>query len=94
VQIFARSNADLRALRLRIALTHYEQANGAPPETLEALVPQYLKEVPIDPVSGKSFEYEVRPDGWRLMRPRGDEPTQKVWQQRILSNAEERMRGD
>lgn len=47
----------LDGLRLVAACRLYEIRYGRLPETLEALVPEYLKEVPRDPFDGKPFRY-------------------------------------
>jgi hypothetical protein len=44
-------------LRLKIALRLYEQKHGKLPDDLNALVPDYLKEVPLDPYDGQPFRY-------------------------------------
>ena len=45
-----------------IALTHYRLAHGAYPAKLEALVPEYLDDVPVDPFYGKPLRFVVKPD--------------------------------
>jgi hypothetical protein len=47
----------LDGLRLAVACRLYEIRYGRLPETLEALVPEYLKDVPHDPFDGKPFRY-------------------------------------
>lgn len=47
------------ALRTRIALERFRIDHGSYPETLEALVPRYLAEVPIDPVWRVPFAYRL-----------------------------------
>ena len=44
-------------LRLKIALRLYEQRHGQLPDDLNVLVPEYLKEIPLDPYDGKPFRY-------------------------------------
>jgi hypothetical protein len=46
--------------RLACALERHRLANGAYPERLDALCPQFLKEAPFDPYTGQPFHY--RPD--------------------------------
>ena len=46
-------------LRLMLALAQWRASNaGANPDELEALVPDYLKTVPVNVVSGRSFDYD------------------------------------
>jgi hypothetical protein len=49
--------ADVAALRLKLALGFYEQKQGQLPDDLNALVPEYLKEIPQDPYDGQPFRY-------------------------------------
>jgi hypothetical protein len=59
--IFANTRVDL--LRMAVALERYRLANEKYPESLDALVPQFLEEVPLEPFTGrKSFVYKVAPD--------------------------------
>jgi hypothetical protein len=57
--------AVVAALRLKTALRLYEQSRGQLPESLGALVPELLKEIPIDPYDGQAFRYS--------------KPEKKVW---------------
>jgi hypothetical protein len=62
---------DVAALRLKIALRLYEQKHGQLPDDLGALVPEFIKAMPIDPFSAKPYRYSkakkliwsVGPDG-------------------------------
>ena len=49
----------LRATRLMVALALYQLLEKRPAPSLEALVPKYILEVPIDPYSGKPIHYRV-----------------------------------
>jgi hypothetical protein len=53
----------LRCAAVGMALERYRLANGGWPETLAALVPKYLKEVPADPFDGKPVRYLRARDG-------------------------------
>lgn len=57
--------ATVAALRLKVALRLYEQQHGQLSADLGALVPEYLKEIPLDPYDGKPFRYS--------------KPEKKVW---------------
>jgi hypothetical protein len=62
-----REVAGLRLTQLFIALRCYQLEHGRLPDSLDALAPQYLKVVPMDPFTGKPFGYE----------PTGKEP--RIW---------------
>jgi len=49
----------LSAARLLLACRAYEEATGHLPETLQALVPDYLPAVPRDPFDGQPFRYST-----------------------------------
>lgn len=50
-------------LRIRLGLRLFELENGRLPRLLAELVPEYLRELPVDPVSRKSFVYQVEAEG-------------------------------
>lgn len=61
--------AQVAALRLKVALRLYEQRQGRLPETLAALVPEYLKSVPADPYDGQPMRYsKVERKVWAVGR--------------------------
>jgi hypothetical protein len=55
-----------RALRIVIALEAHRAASGAPPERLDALVPEFLAELPLDPFGEQPFGYRRPGDGYLL----------------------------
>jgi hypothetical protein len=58
-----RTNTQFELLRIAIALERYKSANGEYPDNLDALVPQFLEEVPLEPFTGrKTFVYKPHPD--------------------------------
>jgi len=59
---------DARMLRLRfqVALEQYRRDHERLPESLDALVPEYLPEVPPDPFCGAPMRYEITDGGYRL----------------------------
>ena len=59
-------HAQFSLARIALALTRYKRDTGAYPETLEALVPTYLAEIPEDPFSGNRMPYRVGPEGYLL----------------------------
>jgi hypothetical protein len=54
-----RSIAELRAGQLKSALGCYQAKTDKLPATLNALVPEYLPAIPIDPFDAKPFRYRV-----------------------------------
>lgn len=65
-----------RGLLLTLALQLWEQEHGAWPETLEALLPDYLAALPTDPfTAGEPFRYALADDGYTLysVGPDGDD---------------------
>lgn len=53
----ANIESEIDAAKLTLALHIYKNQNGAFPDKLEQLAPGILKEIPVDPISGKPFEY-------------------------------------
>lgn len=49
--------AQVAALRLKVALRRYELKHGQLPDDLGALVPEFLPELPADPFGGQPFRY-------------------------------------
>jgi len=61
IDLDSRQDAYNEMLRIAIALERYKIANGNYPENLDALVPNYLDIVPLDPASGRTtFVYRQR----------------------------------
>ena len=71
---FAHNQAQSALLRVSLAMHAYSKENGSPPRSLAALVPKYLKSVPLDPfainkalqlkvMGGKRVLYSIGPDG-------------------------------
>jgi hypothetical protein len=62
-----RTQAELQMLRIEIALRRFHHAHNKFPEKLSALLPTYLKKLPVDPFSGKNFHYEKQgQENWVL----------------------------
>ncbi len=60
-------------LRVQLALTDYMANHGnVPPDTLDALIPQYFDSIPVDPTTNQQIRYEVV-DGRPFV---GESPTQ------------------
>jgi hypothetical protein len=67
VALVWRATASRRALLTTVAVQRYERDHGAYPATLDALVAGgYMKELPLDPYSGKAFGYRVTGDDFLL----------------------------
>jgi len=60
----AQLEATFLAAQTGLACRLYKSRTGAYPESLEALVPGILKEVPIDPFTGKPFVYRREGEGF------------------------------
>ena len=89
--------AGVDGLLLVVALESYRRDRGAYPETLDALVPQYVPELPKNPYDGQGFTYAPA-DGTYVLRcgggPRGRSPLFLVYapkdQRAILSGRQAR----
>jgi ABC-type transport system involved in multi-copper enzyme maturation permease subunit len=79
LQGFVNSRVEAWGVRLQLALIAYRIDHHEYPESLDALVPNYLPFVPIDPYSGRPFEY--RPHGLDLGYQRDNHPegTPLLW---------------
>jgi hypothetical protein len=60
---FARAMALRDAAVLGLSCELFRAARGRYPATLDELAPEFLKEIPPDPFTGKPFKYELREDG-------------------------------
>lgn len=58
-----RGEARANLSQLGVALSAYQKKTGAFPETLDALVPKYLPQLPNDPYTGNSFVYRIDNEG-------------------------------
>jgi hypothetical protein len=66
ISAFARGAAQLRMAQTALTIERYRSENGGLPEDLDALVPQYLPEVPEDPFDGLPLRYTKLEPGYRL----------------------------
>ncbi len=57
--------ARLRSAAAMAALELYRDRHGDYPATLEALVPEFLDQVPLNPFDGEAMRYEIRTSGGR-----------------------------
>jgi hypothetical protein len=57
------TETERRMTVVALALKRYELRHGSPPPSLDALVPEFLSEVPRDPMSAQPLRYQVAPDG-------------------------------
>jgi len=62
----AEAQARYHGTMMCIALERYQRAQGRYPESLDALVPDLMPEIPADPLCGKPFVYRVEEDGYLL----------------------------
>lgn len=58
--------ADIRATQAVLAIRWYKIANETLPDSLDALVPDYLPEVPIDPFTEQPLLYKLEDGDYRL----------------------------
>ncbi|MCD5390795.1 hypothetical protein LR007_02905, partial [candidate division NPL-UPA2 bacterium] len=58
------SEAQIRAGKLALALKIYQAKKGTYPETLKALTPEILPQLPEDPFTGKDFIYRREEEGF------------------------------
>jgi len=61
--VHLRQVGGLRCAETALAVERYRLKYGGLPETLEALVPEFLGEVYLDPFDGKPLRYVLRPEG-------------------------------
>jgi hypothetical protein len=57
------TETERRMTVVALALKRYELRHGRPPTSLDALVPEFLSDVPRDPMSAQPLRYQVAPDG-------------------------------
>ena len=60
---FAYSQSSVNLARVAIALERYRLAHGEYPETLDALAPQFIAQVPHDIINGQPLHYHRTDDG-------------------------------
>jgi len=65
-ELSLRAQAHVDMARTALAIERYRLATGKVPESLGELVPQYVKEVPIDPFDGQPIRYKRTDPGYRL----------------------------
>ena len=65
-ELDTRIRAHISLARTALAIERYRLATGKMPERLEELVPQHIKEVPIDPFDGQPIRYKREEPGYRL----------------------------
>jgi hypothetical protein len=63
VKKIAYTQSSIDMARAACALERYRLAHGEYPQTLDALTPQFIAEVPHDIINGQPLHYRLRPDG-------------------------------
>lgn len=63
---FERAIAMAAGTRQAIALKQYKAVHGEYPPDLDAIVPERMKDLPLDPFSGKRFQYRCEGEGFVL----------------------------
>jgi len=64
IQAFHRMHAHLRCAQIALAVDRYSRTNAGPPETLEELVPVYLRTIPLDPFGEQPMRYRLEEGGF------------------------------
>jgi hypothetical protein len=62
----AKGNAEHNAALVGIAITRFRLDHLTLPDTLDALLPQYLPQIPIDPFDGQPLRFRKTADDWRV----------------------------
>jgi hypothetical protein len=73
VQRIVETEAQRRLSITAIAIKRYELKQGTLPRDLEALVPEFLTAVPMDPMSGKPLCYRLNTDGTFVLYSTGED---------------------
>ena len=73
LRIAVKNEAKRRLAVTAIALKRYELRRGHPSPNLIALTPEFLSQVPIDPMSGKPLCYRLNPDGTFVLYSTGED---------------------
>jgi Tfp pilus assembly protein PilP len=60
------TKAQEELLKLQLALADFTASNGAPPPSLDSLVPKYFDAVPKNPNTGLPYEYKKKGPGYAL----------------------------
>ena len=60
----ARAQTTVKMAIVACVLERYRLAHGSFPDTLEGLAPQFIAEVPLDPMVNRPFHYQRTGDGW------------------------------
>jgi hypothetical protein len=59
-------DAQLRLARLAVAMKQYEMKHGGWPDSFDALAPEYLEDLPLDPSTDEPFQMEQVEEGLRI----------------------------
>jgi hypothetical protein len=68
-----KAEAERSLVLTAIALKRYSMRFGKPPDSLQALVPQFLSAIPIDYMNGQPIKYRLEPDGTFLLYSVGED---------------------
>lgn len=63
---FYRCHARLRAAQIALAVDRYSQTNSRPPESLNDLMPEYIREMPLNPFTDEPMRYELLDGGFKV----------------------------
>ncbi len=96
VQRFAFAQASVDLARVACALERFRLAKGSYPESLDALAPQFLKQVPHDLINGQPLKYRRTDDGRFILYSVGWNKTDDGGETGMTTNGNSRdpSRGD
>ncbi|MFM1919948.1 MAG: hypothetical protein RLZZ303_1582 [Candidatus Hydrogenedentota bacterium] len=63
---FYRCQAQLRTAQIALAVDRYSRTNSGSPESLNDLVPVYIRELPLDPFTDEPMRYELLDGGFMV----------------------------
>jgi hypothetical protein len=71
--VAARNETERRMALVAIALERFRLRNGEYPAGLDSLAPEYFSSVPLDPMSGRGFGYQLKTDGSFILYSVGED---------------------
>ncbi|HEY2838952.1 MAG TPA: hypothetical protein VGJ26_07380 [Pirellulales bacterium] len=86
--MFARSETQNRLAAVDVAIARYKQRHGRWPESLDALVPDFLAEALHEPITAAPFAYRTTDEGYLLYSPPNGRSSA------LLGNADPETGGD
>jgi hypothetical protein len=78
----------LDVMEVVLAIELYRHAHGAYPESLDALAPEFLPQMPISRWAGPFYYRRAEPDYWLALRGQGDDPARLIYSDILVSPPE------